>query len=1091
MSEPNIPKFGSFRPKAQTSQQTPKNPERESKHHSKSGERKERWIQEEEKHRHRHRRHQRSRSRERHGKTTEVREAAPPLKVPYDNSPEIFVIDRKGDEKNLIYNSVHRYSVPPFHRIGAGNVLGAPRNIKIDRDASDDKVIVLQDGRDSNASRRERYAFSKIDREKPRLLRIRPEATVKDQDDPSANYVPLENTRSRKRRKIGAEDDGSSASDDDETHYRSIHGKKKATEPEDGALQYATESDDSSYEDGIPVSNLAVRQKNVELSRRVEEFPHEIESWLALIELQDTLLRDEDDRHRATNAEIRSTAEIKIHMYEKALDRAKTLQDREKLLLGRMAEGAKIWDSNLQTARWEQISKDNIDSLMLWKSSLNFKQTSFTTFRYEEIRDMFLTRIELLSKEALKAAYLGADAIYQQLIYVLLRATLFIRESGYQELGIAIWQGVLEINFQRSEQNSSVPVSPGSLNDFWESEVPRIGEDGALGWRHFLETQDSPEAPPSLTDEPENSFMQVKHQIFGSWAAAERFRSISTPARTMDEVVENDPYRVILFSDIEKFLIVLPSEAESLHKALLDAFLLFCRLSPMSALNREAPYEWCSDAFVEGEVLESKPDSMKKQYFPPKETNEDVTISNVSMLRTSPSSFQFSSDTMFSSKLWFEGIPAWSERYSEQHRPLPYPWVRNTLKQLTQAYFRDYLAEYYLAFEWRNEPDTVKKVAKGLLKKHPASLRLYNAYGMIEHARGNEQISDAVFSAALNMNGPSLNDSNNAKEAILVWRNYTWSKIETSENPFALQQIFSIPNGVVSKNVENSPALLLKTKQYLISNRDHLLSTGELRTAIIYAEILALLEYLTRNSGIETQSKAQGDIASALKVYITFSNSLSERNHSQTISHELLLQSASRILYHHARIGPFRPALLREHLTTFLTLFPRNTIFLSLYTWNESRLRIDNRVRNILQSTVLTPTNDTVPTRLFAIRYELNHGTIHSARSAFEHAIASPTCSSSPALWKLYILFCLHTAEFRPKAREIWHRALRACPWVKELYIVGFEEMGELLGFEEMKGTWRVMGEKELRVHVDLEDLFDEVEERGLEQREGKRLAVR
>ena len=59
----------------------------------------------------------------------------------------------------------------------------------------------------------------------------------------------------------------------------------------------------------------------------------------------------------------------------------------------------------------------------------------------------------------------------------------------------------------------------------------------------------------------------------------------------------------------------------------------------------------------------------------------------------------------------------------------------------------------------------------------------------------------------------------------------------------------------------------------------------------------------------------------------------------------------------------------------------------------------------------------------------------------------------------------------------MWHRALRACPWAKELYIVGFEKLGDKMRFGDLKSTWRIMGEKELRVHVDLEDRFDEIGE--------------
>jgi len=252
-----------------------------------------------------------------------------------------------------------------------------------------------------------------------------------------------------------------------------------------------------------------------------------------------------------------------------------------------------------------------------------------------------------------------------------------------------------------------------------------------------------------------------------------------------------------------------------------------------------------------------------------------------------------------------------------------------------------------------------------------------------------------------------------------------------------------------------------------------------------------LLDYLTTSSDKETKSTAQGDISSALGTCTSFSHIFISRDLTHSTSHELFLQSAARLLVHHARIGPFRPALIREHLNRFLNLFPQNTIFLSLYTWNESRLRIDNRVRNILLSTILTPENDTLTSRLFAIQYEIKHGTIHSVRSAFEHALSSPSSKSSAGLWRFYIIYCLETSQFRAQAKDIWYRAIRACPWAKELYLIGFESMSNILPFSELKNIWKIMVEKDLRVHIDLEERFEDIgklektahEQRRLEHR--------
>lgn len=397
----NVPKFASFRPKADISSKSvpptkDEEPKRNRGYHGRDHPRSERRA--------------RSRSKER-GHLTQ--ENAPPNR---EARVEVFVIDRKGDEKNLMYGGVHRYSVPPFYRIGAGGVLGVPRRFKIQRDLSDEKGILLSDLRESQARKREKYVFSKM--EKPRLLKLRPTAFVDEDSSLQADFMSLELTRGKKRKRDRDGDSDNSGSENESKHYRSIHGKAKSDQPSDSAFQFASESDLSDSGE-VMNDSASARKKNAELNRNIERSPHDIEAWLALIAHQDVLLQGDDDQRRITNAEMRSTADIKIHMYERALEEAKCLNDRERLLQGIMTEGSKIWEVKIQAERWEQISCDNIDSLLLWKSYLNFRQTTFATFRYEEVRVVYADRFKRLMKEITICAVDRIDALYKQLIYVL------------------------------------------------------------------------------------------------------------------------------------------------------------------------------------------------------------------------------------------------------------------------------------------------------------------------------------------------------------------------------------------------------------------------------------------------------------------------------------------------------------------------------------------------------------------------------------------------------------------------------------------------------------------------------------------------
>ncbi|KAL3425574.1 hypothetical protein PVAG01_02365 [Phlyctema vagabunda] len=1077
-SRTNIPKFASFRPKPIPSA-TDVNREGRQKL-----EKEDRKLPKSSSHDGRRRRH---RSKSREGQHRDhVRPAEKSLtQQPAEEVSNLFFTDRKGDVKNLAYGSLHRYDVPEFHRAGAGNVLGINVNYKIDRDHRDEKSIVLKNRKDFMSKTREKYVFSRVERERPRLLKLRQGAEGEDKDD-GGDFVALDLSRTKRKRKEHVAEESSASEDEgNERNYRSIHGKKKTNdEPEDENFRYATDSDSSGSDAGRAVKlDSDLRQKGVELSREVDQTPKDIGAWFALIEHQDTLLHATD--RRLTNAEIGSTAEIKIHMYEKALGNITLLSDRERLFAGLMAEGAKIWDLKTRSERWAKVAEDHIDSIALWTSYLNFRQTEFSTFRSEELRKVFIERIKLLKLALLKSPEANHH-LYEQLVYVLLRFTVFVRESGFSELAIAIWQGLLEMNFSAPQEDAANLAE--SFRDFWESEVPRIGEQGSLGWCHHSMNPEEAVVPDVVTDELGPSLDDL--DVFHGWAISERARTLSSrnPARTLDEVTEDDPYRVILYSDIEDFLVSFPSESKDLHSLLINAFLVYCQLPVMCTRGpqKEILNLWCRDGFFNGNALDCNLTWSRSNYLPPKVSPDEDGTQNIQNFIDTADSNLSASPTSFFGRSWFRSFRSWREVYGGDNGPVKYDWLRNTLKQLTHAQITESVAEYYLAFEWANEPGSIKKTAKGLLKANPSCLRLYNAYAMIEWSRGHKEISMGVYSAALNMSSSMPEECR--KDTVILWKSLTWAHLEEMDNSKTLRYVLSIPSAKLDDQSEMSAATLIKANQYLSANRDYNISIGNTDHAIIYAELLAILEYLTSTSATEPQSSAQGNITSALTVLTHASQTLMARNLTNSAVHEELLQSAARLLSHQARTGPFRPALIRDILTNFLDIFPHNTIFLSLYTWNESRFRIDARVRSLFSMKILRPENDALSSRFFAIRHEINTGTTYSVQAAFENAIKSVAYKSSASLWRLYVIWSCWAAEAhnvveqkpqeRSGVKDVWHRAIQACPWSKEIYMLGMSILREtkLTDFRELKEVGRIMAEKELRIHVDLEEKLEDWE---------------
>ncbi len=156
MSSSNVPKFASFRP-------TPVKETTTSKH-DKTHDLKERRQKE-------------GPAKPKHGQHHESSRRDLP-RLPSSPDPrelgnrdsDLFMVDRKGDENNLVYGRADRWTVPAFHRFGSGCVLGVPSSIRIDRSYGEEKGLVI--GNPIRRSR-EKYIFSRAENRKTRLLRSR------------------------------------------------------------------------------------------------------------------------------------------------------------------------------------------------------------------------------------------------------------------------------------------------------------------------------------------------------------------------------------------------------------------------------------------------------------------------------------------------------------------------------------------------------------------------------------------------------------------------------------------------------------------------------------------------------------------------------------------------------------------------------------------------------------------------------------------------------------------------------------------------------------------------------------------------------
>lgn len=760
--------------------------------------------------------------------------------IPWDDEPDIFIVDKVGDTANLEYGSLHRYAIPSYFRSGSGRILGLSNDQKIDRQASNEKSVIVSDSYRDQHVKRDKAVFARIGRD--RETRVKPVfSAAKCSIDVDADYLSLGHQRLNKRQRLEAEAVASlgESTEDESSHYRSIEGKAKATiVPEDSDLEFNDTVSDSKREVS-PMDDVNLRK--LALSRKVDSEPSNGDAWLKLIDYQETVLSYQSGNGRSSAADRASMADIKLCMYEKALTLVETPHYTERLLLGIMESGTKIWDLRKVSSKWKTLLQQHVGYMGLWTKYLDFQQTNFAAFRFDEVRVGFVTCLGIIREAIIKAGTNQAqrDTLITIQIYVLLRLTLCTREAGFPEQSTAIWQAVLEFNCCRSlaltvESQVSVPFERllAGFEDFWESEVSRMGEENSVGWRNY-NAHDGRLPHPKADDSMPNG---IGRPIIADWSEYEaaHFSQSRKPARTIDDTVEDDPYRVVLFSDVKDFIVDVPSSS---HQLLLYAFLAFCHL-PTPENPAEDARAWWRDPFIRNDgqcgwerllhSLSNLSEGIKLQLQPEKDNSTSASLTQALGL---PTQFYLPSTASLFAKRgsWFSAFDEWTAQCAKNNGPVDADWTRQVLRMLVDnGIGGDNVAEYLLALECNVMPSAAKKTAKALLKKDPSSLRLYNAYALIECRLGNLGIAESVFTTAINMSR-SL-DEISQKNVILLWRTWIWELLDSKNADSALERLLTLPDEVItvdSRSIVANPATNLRTQKVSV-HMARLISTNDL-----------------------------------------------------------------------------------------------------------------------------------------------------------------------------------------------------------------------------------------------------------------------
>ena len=1012
-----------------------------------------------------------------------------------------FVVDTQGDRDNARYGT-YQYDVPVYRRNGSGLVVGAPGQ-RISLDSRFENALVLEtDARPSAPKPLSSATLPALTITFP--LHFRPDATPDTSDTRASEHLrDFISTEAPSQPGLTA---NASNLDDDEQSYRSIRILTKSEE-------VATTEDSEGNKITQATAEAEILQRNAKLNSTVERHPRDISAWLCLAEHQELIITGARYDDRALNyAEQQLVAKAKLSVYERAIKENSGNPKLDHLLLGRMEEGAKVWDSAKLTYEWGEVLAWHPEFISLWVEYLNYCQTNCVDFNFDKCFEAYMYCLNLNSQVGF--------GLYKDQVrsYLLLRLTLFLRESGHMELAVGFWQAVLEFTCFRPPHLTDPNQALEEFDKFWVSGNARIGERGWAGWNSGASSR------RTAADSHDYNLKADLPDLFKSWAFAERERMIKNrmPSHTFHEGKEDEAYRVVLETDCKQ---VLPYfwDCTDNFLPLISGFLYFCHLPSLTVShNIRNTRLWNGDNFLRNEYMDDSQNTIA-DWISFQKYAETTTIQPFAFPHQN---FIHTTDTLFADpKRWFASLSKWAATTSHESSVVDPDFVLRVLYALVDNFEDKELAEYAIAVTFARDNALGKRYGKFVLKKRPSHLRLYNAVALMYWRTGDHDFAHNVWSNAL-----AMSQDFEAKELIdsaLLWNSWIWEMLHSGQNcraAYLLQAMSFKRVHMMSYNTadetELNPTSFLRLQKFLFSAQQNAFALYNPQAYSAYTDCYAIALYLMGES-----------LESVLQVYDDAVTALNELYEDvKVFAGELLHQARAKLIHHwvETKRGQFKPAEIRQQFLESMQWWPHNTVFLSLFKWNDARLNLMHRTRDIFEVTTGRDPNSAnapaeihrvpITTHLFSIYIEMGRpvvlgSTTHSIRAAFERAIGDATSpmgktparkhafeltSSTSAktnltLWRLYILFELYAEYNVPRAREIYLRAVRSCPWSKELYMLAFEHLRADLtaalprcratpeglanpsGFDtsELRALYLEMVRRGHRVHHHVEDFWE------------------
>ena len=178
-------------------------------------------------------------------------------------------------------------------------------------------------------------------------------------------------------------------------------------------------------------------QKTAELNKTVRENPQDIQTWLALVNFQEEIVRKEDSvrssftetgRERR-KASTKTIIEKKIAVFEKALQQNPTSVE---LIVAHLDLCSEVMDAEELLQKWKKVSFVHPNNTLLWHHYVLFMQSRFSLFSFSKTSTVYDKCLSTLSsiKEGTFASHQADHDLESEMLDLFIQECQFARQSG-------------------------------------------------------------------------------------------------------------------------------------------------------------------------------------------------------------------------------------------------------------------------------------------------------------------------------------------------------------------------------------------------------------------------------------------------------------------------------------------------------------------------------------------------------------------------------------------------------------------------------------------------------------------------------------